>query len=115
MLTLGAAGLGIATVGTFWALGLVYRLRDMRAAALMQLTLFFGLFLTEAQTPIALMTGWLETVARINPLNQVLKLSRVGFVGDARWADTWPGLVWLAVLALLAAWYARRGLSGLDD
>ena len=114
-LALATAGLGIATVGTFWALGLVYRLRDMRAAALMQLTLFFGLFLTEAQTPIPLMTGWLPTVAEYNPLNQVLRLARVGFVGDPRWSEAWPGLVTLAVLAALAALFARRGLASLDD
>lgn len=109
------AGLGIAVVGTFWALGLVYRLRDMRAAALMQLTLFFGLFLTEAQMPIPLMTGWLPTVAEYNPLNQVLRLARVGLVGELRWDDTWPGLLTLAVLAGLTGLFARRGLAALDD
>jgi ABC-2 type transport system permease protein len=115
VVALVAAGLGIATVGTFWALGLVYRLRDMRAAALMQLTLFFGLFLTEAQTPIPLMAGWLPTVARYNPLNQVLRLARVGFVGDSSWGDVWPGVLTLLVLGVLALWFARRGLAGLDD
>jgi ABC-2 type transport system permease protein len=114
-LALVVAGLGIATVGTFWALGLVYRLRDMRAAALMQLTLFFGLFLTEAQTPIPLMTGWLPTIAEYNPLNQVLRLARVGFVGDPSWSDAWPGLLTLAVLTALATLFARRGLATLDD
>ena len=114
-LCLVAAGLGIATVGTFWALGLVYRLRDMRAAALMQLTLFFGLFLTEAQTPLEVMTGWLHDVARVNPLNNVLRLARVGFVGDASWSEAWPGLLTLVVMSALAAWFARRGLAGLDD
>lgn len=114
-LALVLAGLGIATVGTFWALGLVYRLRDMRAAALMQLTLFFGLFLTEAQTPIPLMTGWLPTVAEYNPLNQVLRLARVGFVGDPQWGDAWPGIVALVVMAVLAALFARRGLASLDN
>lgn len=115
VLALVAAGLGIAVVGTFWALGLVYRLRDMRAAALMQLTLFFGLFLTEAQMPIPLMTGWLPTIAEYNPLNQVLRLARVGLVGELRWSDAWPGLLTLAVLAVLTGAFARRGLSTLDD
>ena len=114
-LALVAAGLGIATVGTFWALGLVYRLRDMRAAALMQLTLFFGLFLTEAQTPIPLMAGWLPTVARYNPLNQVLRLARLGFVGEPSWRDAWPGLLTLVVMVMLAGVFARRGLATLDD
>ena len=115
VLALVVAGLGIATVGTFWALGLVYRLRDMRAAALMQLTLFFGLFLTEAQMPIPLMSGWLPTVARYNPLNHVLGLARVGFVGEPAWADAWPGLVTIAVLGAVTAVFARSGLNRLDD
>lgn len=115
VLTLVAAGLGIATVGTFWALGLVYRLRDMRAAALMQLTLFFGLFLTEANTPIALMSGWLKTVARYNPLNQILRLARSGFVGNVQWSSVWPGLLTIVVLSAVSAWFARTGLRGLDD
>jgi ABC-2 type transport system permease protein len=115
VLALVVAGLGIATVGTFWALGLVYRLRDMRAAALMQLTLFFGLFLTEAQTPIPLMQGWLPVVAEHNPLNQVLRLARVGFVGDPRWGDAWPGLLTLGVLIGLTALFARRGLATLVE
>ncbi len=111
--TLLTAALGIAAVGTFWGLGLVYRLRDMRAAALMQLTLFFGLFLTEAQTPLGIMGGWLPTIARINPLNSVLRLARSGFVGEPSWSDVWPGLVALATMTGLVAWFARRGLDRL--
>ena len=34
------AGIGVSTIGAGWALGLAYRFRDMRAAALMQMTLF---------------------------------------------------------------------------
>lgn len=108
------AGLGMTAIGTFWALGLVYRLRDMRAAALMQLTLFFGMFLTEAQAPIDVMTGWLADVARVNPFNHVLRLARVGFVGEPAWSQAWPGLVTILVLTALTAWYARRGLDTLD-
>lgn len=115
VLTLAVAGLGIAAIGVFWALALVYRLRDMRAAALMQLTLFFGLFLTEAQMPIQLMDGWLETVARYNPLNHILGLARVGFLGEFRWSQTWPGLVTIATLVLLTGAAALRGLVRLAE
>ena len=115
VLTLAAAGLGIASIGVFWALALVYRFRDMRAAAIMQLTLFFGLFLTEAQMPIYLMEGWLETVARYNPLNNILELARVGFLGDFRWSDTWPGLLTIVVLVAVTGVAAMRGLARLTD
>lgn len=115
LVTLATAGLGMSLVGTFWSLGLVYRFRDMRAAAIMQLTLFFGLFLTEAQTPLTVMTGWLHGVARVNPLNNILRLARDGFVGDVTWNDTWGGLLALAVLGALSAWFAATGLAKLDD
>lgn len=115
VLTLLAAGLGISSIGVLWALGLVYRFRDMRAAALMQMTLFFGLFLTEAQMPRYLMDGWLVTVARYNPLNHLLELARVGFLGEARWSETWPGLLTIAVLVALTGGFALRGLAKLAD
>lgn len=114
-LTLLVAGLGIASIGTFWGLGLVYRLRDMRASALMQLTLFFGLFLTEAQMPLGLMDGWLETVARYNPLNHVLELARVGLVEQPAWSNIWPGLTSIAGLIAVTALFAHRGLLALSD
>ncbi len=64
----------------------------MRAAAIMQLTFFLVLFLTEAQTPLNVMQGWLEQVARINPFTNVLRLARLGFVdADVAWSNIWGG------------------------
>lgn len=114
LLTLYIAGLGMATIGTGWGLGLAFRFRDMRASAIMQLTLFLALFLTTAQAPLEVMEGWLYDVARLNPLTSVLQLARTGFLGDITWGDTWPGLLALAVLGVLAMLFARRGLATLD-
>jgi len=114
LVPLYVAGLGMSTIGTGWGLGLAYRFGDMRAAAIMQLTLFVGLFLTTAQTPLPVMTGWLHTVARVNPLTNILRLARVGFLGDIVWADCWGGLVAIAGLGGLAMLFARRGLATLD-
>jgi ABC-2 type transport system permease protein len=115
LVTLAVAGLGMTTIGTGWGLGLAFRFRDMRAAAIMQLTLFLGLFLTEAQAPLDVMEGWLHTVARINPLTDVLRLARTGFLGDVTWGDSWGGLLALVVLGTLAMLFARTGLAQLDD
>jgi ABC-2 type transport system permease protein len=109
------AGLGIAAAGTGWGLGLAYRFRDMRAAALMQLTLFIGLFLSEAQTPLFVMEGWLHTVARINPFTNILRFARQGWVGDVSWGNTWGGVLALVVISALTMWFARRGLDKLND
>jgi ABC-2 type transport system permease protein len=114
LIPLYVAGLGIAATGTGWGLGLAYRFRDMRGAAIMQLTLFIALFLTEAQTPLNVMNGWLHTVARVNPFTNVLRLARAGYLGDLRWDDMWGGVVAVVVLGTLTLWFARRGLDKLD-
>ena len=116
LIPLYVAGLGIATIGTGWGLGLAYRFGDMRAAAIMQLTFFLVIFLTEAQTPLFVMQGWLRNVARINPFNNIIRLSRLGFVDPTvTWDHTWGGLVALVAFAVLAMLFARRGLAHLSD
>ncbi|MEX2628065.1 MAG: ABC transporter permease [Ilumatobacteraceae bacterium] len=114
LLSLYVAAIGMATIGAGWGLGLAYLFRDMRAAAIMQLTLFLALFLTTAQAPLEIMEGWLYEVASRNPFTEVLRLARMGFLGDIAWADTWPGLVALAAIGALAVLFARTGLARLD-
>jgi ABC-2 type transport system permease protein len=115
LVPLYVSGLGMAVLGTGWGLGLAYRFGDMRAAAIMQLTLFLSLFLTTAQAPLDVMEGWLHAVARVNPLTNVLRLARVGFMGEIRWDDVWGGVVALVLLGALAMWFARTGLDRLDE
>ena len=113
--TLYAAALGLATAATGWGLGIAYRFRDMRGAAIMQLTLFLVLFLSSAQTPLSLMTGWLHGVARVNPATNILRLSRQGFLGQVTWDGVWGGVLALVGLSIVTLWFARRGLDTLDD
>jgi ABC-2 type transport system permease protein len=91
----------------------------MRAAAIMQLSLFIGLYLTNAQMPLELIQGWLEPVARLNPVTQILNLARQGLVLESSteylsWSNTWQGLLAIAVLSGLTLVFARRGLDRLD-
>lgn len=115
LVPLYVAGLGTATIGAGWALGLAYRFRDMRGAALMQLTLFLALFLTEAQAPIALMDGWLETVAAWNPFTYVIRLARAGFLDTTSRGDELVGLASILVLGAVTLLFARRSLDTLRD
>jgi ABC-2 type transport system permease protein len=115
LVTLYIAGLGIATVALGWGLGLAYRFGDMRAAALMQMGVFLMMFLTNAQAPLSIMSGWLHTVARINPFTNILRLARQGFLGDVTWNDTWGGLVAIAGLSALLLLFAYRSLARLND
>ena len=115
LLALYAAGLGVATAASGWGLGLAYRFRDMRAAALMQLTLFNAIFLSNAQAPLNVMTGWLHPVARINPFTNILRLAREGWLGHVSWNDTWGGLVAIVAVAGLTLLFAYRSLARLGD
>ncbi|TPW14433.1 MAG: putative multidrug ABC transporter permease protein [Acidimicrobiaceae bacterium] len=115
LVALYVAGLGVSTIAAGWGLGLAYVFGDMRAAALMQLTLFNALFLTNAQTPLFIMTGWLHEIARVNPFTNVLRLSRQGFLGEVTWGDTWGGLAAIVGLSAVTLWFARRGLDRLGD
>ena len=113
LLTVYVASIGISTIAAGWGLGLAFRFKDMRAAALMQLTLFNALFLTNAQTPLFIMSGWLHTIARVNPFTNILRLAREGFLGTVSWDETWGGLVAIGALSTLSLWFAYRGLARL--
>jgi ABC-2 type transport system permease protein len=114
LVTLLVAGLGVATIAAGWGLGLAYRFGDMRAAALMQLTLFNSIFLSNAQTPLNVMTGWLHGVARLNPFTNILRLARQGWLGEVTWHDTWGGLVAIVAMSALTLTFAYRGLAKLS-
>ncbi len=114
LVTLFVACLGVATIAVGWGLGLAYRFGDMRAAALMQLTLFLALFLTSAQAPLNVMIGWLHSVARINPFTNILRMAREGWLGMVTWNDTWGGLVAIAGMSALTLTFAYRGLAKLS-
>lgn len=115
LVTMYVAGLGVATIAAGWGLGLAYRFGDMRAAALMQLTLFNAIFLTNAQAPLNVMTGWLHSVARINPFTNILRLAREGWLGGITWHDTWGGLVAIVGLSAATITFAYRGLAKLAN
>lgn len=119
VISLVTASLGIATICLGWGLGLAFRFRDMRGAAVMQLTMFVSLYLTPAQVPLPLTTGWLHAVARINPVTNILRLARQGLVSKTSpdalsWANTWGGLIAILGMSVLALIFAKRGLAKLD-
>ncbi|GIU85125.1 MAG: hypothetical protein KatS3mg008_1900 [Acidimicrobiales bacterium] len=116
---LGFASLVVASVGTavaaaLWGLGVVYRTRTQRSGGLVQVGILLTLFLSTVQVPLDLMTGWLHAVARVNPMTNVLRLAREGFLGPVTWDQTWGGLVALACGWILLGWFAWRGLKQLE-
>jgi ABC-2 type transport system permease protein len=113
LLYLWLASMGVATVATGWALGLVFRVPDPRAGPILQIGIFFTTFLSTGNVPLPLQTGWVEQIARVNPLTNILAMARQGFLGDVSWSSTWPGLVAIAGSLAVLWTFAARGLRRL--
>jgi ABC-2 type transport system permease protein len=111
IVVLGVACLGVGLCAGAWAVGLAIRFKSTQITPLMQSGMFLAVFLSTAQMPIHLLTGWLHAVARVNPVTNVLQLARQGFLGDVTWSTTWPGLVALAGMIVFLVGFAYRGMQ----
>ncbi len=112
---LWVASVGVATIATGWALGLVYRVPDQRAGPMLQIGIFFAMFLSTGNVPLGAQTGWVKHVARYNPLTNILELARQGFLGHIHLSTTWPGLVAIAGSLLVLWTFAATGLRRLTE
>ena len=102
--------MGMAVVAATWGTSLAFRFKTQSAAPLMQIGMLLAVLTTTAYAPQNLLTGWLQTVAKYNPVTQVVDAARQGFVGTVTWSDTWPGLLTLVGLAALLSFFALRGM-----
>jgi ABC-2 type transport system permease protein len=107
------AAVGVAILAGLWGLGVTYRVRSQRSGPIVQAGIFVAMFLSTGQVPIAVMTGWLKWVAERNPFTYILQMARQGFLGDISWADTWPGLLSMAILGVVLGTFAWRGFRRL--
>ena len=105
------AGVGFAIAASAWATALALRFKTMHVAPLMQMGVFTTIFLSTAQMPLHLLTGWLEDVARYNPVTKVLALARQGFLGEVTWAVTSEGLIALAGMIGVLTLFAARSMQ----
>ena len=113
LVTVYVATAGMASAFCLLGLAVVYRFRTMRSMILIQVCGFSLMFLSTGQVPIHFMNGWLHTVARVNPITNVLRFARQGFLGDLTWSMTWPGLVALGAMAAVAGSLAAHQLRRL--
>lgn len=111
LFTLFVAAAGTCLFHAFWTLGLAFRFKSQRAAPIMQIGVFVTNFMATAQVPLALMTGWLHTVARINPMTNVFRLGRAGWIDEATWANCRGGLLAIVLCTLAAALFASRSFK----
>jgi ABC-2 type transport system permease protein len=101
-----AALLNIAAL--LWSCGIAMRLRTIQAGPLMQMPVFLILFFAPVYVPFELLQGWIETVARFNPITYVLEASRSLLAGSPEEVALAFGLG-AALIVVMALW-AFRGL-----
>ena len=85
-----------AAIAASWACTIALRFKTQSAAPLMQASVFVFVLFTSSYAPQKLLTGWLQGVAKVNPITKVLEAVRQGFVADVTWATTRPALLVLA-------------------
>lgn len=96
-----------------WAMGVALRTRTIQAAPLMQVVIFLAVFTSVAYAPRDVLTGWLATVADVNPVTYLLEASRAAELTGLGWAELWPALVALSALLIVLGTWAVTGLATL--
>jgi ABC-type multidrug transport system permease subunit len=100
-----------AVVAACWGASIALRFRTQAAGPLIQSVMFMFILFTASYAPLDLLAPWLEAVARVNPVNQVIEALRAGFVAEVTWHETWPGLVTVIGMALFFGALALRGIQ----
>ena len=67
-----ASALLVNIAATLFGAGVALRTQDVQAGPLMQMPVFVLLFLAPVYVPLALLTGWIHTVASYNPVTALI-------------------------------------------
>jgi ABC-type polysaccharide/polyol phosphate export permease len=110
----GLIGLGVAMnfVAVLWACGVAMFLRTEQAGALIQMPVFIALFLAPVYVPLRLLTGWIHSVAGLNPATDALEAGRGLLAGSP--VKVAVSFALLAAGAAVLAVFARRGLASAE-
>jgi ABC-2 type transport system permease protein len=98
----------VNVAGLLWACGVAMRFRTIQAGPIMQMPVFLILFFAPVYVPLGLLSGWIETVATLNPLTYVLEAVRSMLAGDE--VHVAAAFVIAAGLVVLFSVWSLRGL-----
>src|SRR5919109_966867 len=82
---------GMGTVAALWGVTIALRFKSQSAAPLMQAGAFVFILTTTAYAPLDLLQGWLQDLARTNPVTQIVEAVRQGFIGGGGGGGAPPG------------------------
>jgi ABC-2 type transport system permease protein len=110
----GIVGLGVLMnlAAALWACGVAMFLRTEQAGALIQMPVFVVLFLAPVYVPLNLLSGWIHSVARINPATAALEAARGLLAGSP--VKVALAFALLAAAAAVMSLWARRGLASAE-
>ncbi len=107
-----ALALLINIAGLLWASGVAMRFRTIQAGPVMQMPVFLTLFFAPVYVPLGLLDGWIEALAKVNPITYVLEAVRSMLAGDEVHVLLAFGLS-LCLIGGFALW-ALRGLRSAE-
>ncbi len=93
---------------TLFGAGVAMMLRTQQAGPVIRTPIFLVLFLAPVFVPLSLLTGWIETAARLNPFTAILEASRGYLAGDP--TNVAAAFTTSAILILVLALWAVYGL-----
>ncbi|HEV2091668.1 MAG TPA: ABC transporter permease [Rubrobacter sp.] len=93
---------------TLFGAGIAMMLRTQQAGPVIRTPIFLVLFLAPVFVPLNLLTGWIETVARLNPFTAILGAARGFLAGDPQ--NVVPAFAISAALILALSLWAVFGL-----
>jgi ABC-2 type transport system permease protein len=109
VLALVAAAVLLGLVMASFSNSLALRLRDQNTVIAANVMLVLPLcFVSSVFLPRALMPGWIQTVARFNPVDWAVEAGRQSIVATPDWSIVLTRLGGLAALALLFGYVAVR-------
>lgn len=88
---------------TLFGAGVAMILRTQEAGPIIRTPIFLVLFLAPVFVPLNLLTGWIETVARLNPFTAILEAAR-GFLAGDPTNVVQAFAISLALIFILALW-----------
>jgi ABC-2 type transport system permease protein len=102
----------VNVAATLWAAGVALRIRSIQGGPLMQFPTFLILFLAPVYVPLDLLSGWIHTVASVNPVTALLEAGRGFISGEPTVVIAAFGIA--AGLSILFALWARGGLRSAE-
>jgi ABC-type multidrug transport system permease subunit len=106
-------GLIVNVAAVLWATGVALRIRSIQGGPAMQIPVFLILFLAPVYVPLNLLSGWIHTVAKLNPATAFLEAGRGFISGDPTSVLLAFGLA-VGLVALFSLW-ARGGLRSAES